>query len=180
MSRRQTDFRKAAISVLYMWLFAAVFLIHGVHEGLIGILLAAHCYTDCRDGTVYCMPTYICIAVEVIVYIIRLVCGAAGLAGLTELAVSICGIIFFSRIIHAYAEGDEEIYVMLVLAAANEGKDALFYGIHILGCSGSIFVLSRLCLMAGGALLRGRQGMNGIAMEAPMLPAILGAYILAL
>ena len=93
--------------------------------------------------------------------------------------VCVCGIVFFSRAIHAYADGDEEIYVMLVLAAANGGRNVLSYGIYILGCSGAIFVLWRLCLLGIVYLAERGDGRKKFAMEAPMLPAILGAYLLA-
>ncbi|MGN1188552.1 MAG: hypothetical protein ACI4R6_08655 [Lachnospiraceae bacterium] len=179
MNRRKINLRKAVIRSLYVFLGAAGFLFNGVHEYLIWILLVFHCYTDCRDGIVYCLPTHICIGVELCAYITSLFLGTESIDGIFFLIVCACGIVFFSRVIHAYAEGDEEIYVMLVLAAANEGRDILSYGIYILGCSGAIFVLCRLCLMAIVSLSERGNERKKFAMEAPMLPAILGAYFLA-
>lgn len=178
MSRGKINLRKAAIRLLYVFLGVAGFLFNGVHEYLIWILLVFHCYTDCRDGTVYCLPTHICIGVELCVYITNLVSDAESIDGIFFLIVCVCGIVFFSRVIHAYAEGDEEIYVMLVLAATNGGRNILSYGIYILGCSGVIFILWRLCLLAIVSLSERGSGRKKFAMEAPMLPAILGAYFL--
>ncbi len=179
MSRGKINLRKAVIRLLYVFLGVVGFLFNGVHEYLIWILLVFHCYTDCRNGIVYCLPTHICIGVELCVYITSLVSGAESINGIFFLIVCVCGIVFFSRVIHAYADGDEEIYVMLVLAAANGGRNILSYGIYILGCSGAIFVLYRLCLLAIVSLSRSGDVKKKYAMEAPMLPAILGAYFLA-
>lgn len=179
MSRGKIYLRKPVIRLLYVFLGAAGLLFNGVHEYLIWILLVFHCYTDCRDGIVYCLPTHICIGVEIYIYITRLVSGAESINGIFFLIVCVCGIVFFSRVLHAYADGDEEIYVMLVMAAANGGRNILSYGIYILGCSGVIFVLWRLCLLAIVSLVERGDGRKKFAMEAPMLPAILGAYFLA-
>ena len=184
MDRGKMKHGRTVISILYVLLAATGLLLHDAHKCLIWLLLVLHCYTDCRDGTVYCFPTYICIVAEIIIYIIRLACGAVDTTTLLALAVCIGGIIFFSRVIHAYAAGDEEIYVMLVLAAANGGRDVLFYGIYILGCSGIIFVLYGLWAFLRNALIRKalqvkRQDKKEFSMEAPMLPAILTAYIMA-
>lgn len=164
----------------YVILGGIIFLLLDVHERILWLLLIFHCYTDCRSGTVYCFPTYICIVVESIIYISALICGRTDISVLFQLVVCIGIILFFSRVIHAYSDGDEEIYIMLVLAAANMGKDVLFYGIYLLGVSGTIFIICRLWELVINFISAKRHGnRKSFAMEAPMLPAILAAYIMA-
>lgn len=178
MNGRMAFLQQVLISIIYTLMACAALWFKSVHESVIWLLLLMHCYTDCREGNVYCLPTYACIIGEMVICIIRLIDGVVNAEELGTVVVCVCLIMLFSRVIHAYAEGDEEIYVLLILAALNEGRDIISYGVYILGCSGTIFVTWRLCMLVAALFTGELRKQKEALMDAPMLPAILAAYFL--
>lgn len=140
----------------------------------IWILLVFHCYTDIRVRQVYCLPTRICIAADVTV------CIAGGMAGKEYISAVLCvaAVVLLSVVFHMYAQGDAEVFVMLIAAAVVRGQAVVGYTVNIVWMSGILFCLMLLvkniivavrCAACGNRFKFIRTG--------PMVPAIAAAFL---
>lgn len=142
----------------------------------IWILLVFHCYTDIRVRQVYCLPTRICIAADVIA------CIAGGMKGKAYISAVLCvaAVVLLSVVFHMYAQGDAEVFVMLIAAAVVRGQTVVGYTINIVWLSGIVFCLM---LLVQNIVIGIRCAVNGSKFNfirtGPMLPAIAAAFMIS-
>lgn len=142
----------------------------------IWILLVFHSYMDIRVRQVYCLPTRICIVVDVIV------CIAGGMAGKEYISAVLCvaAVVLLSVAFHMYAQGDAEVFVMLIAAAAVRGQTVVGYTVNIVWLSGMVFCLM---LLVQNIVIMIRCAVNGSKFKfirtGPMIPAIAAAFMIS-
>lgn len=147
----------------------------GIRYVPIWILLVFHSYTDARSGQIYCMPTRLCIAVDSIIYILS----GAAVKDCIYLIGCMIIVMLLSAVFHMYAQGDAEVFIMLIMSAAVRGQMAVGYTINIIWLSGIVFCVIMLC--ANIALNIPRIGKNRkikLIRTAPMVPSIAAAFII--
>ena len=140
----------------------------------IWILLVFHSYTDMRTRQVYCLPTRICIAVDIIL------CLIGGASGRDYMSVVLCAsaVILLSAVFHMYAQGDAEVFVMLIAAAVVRGQAVVGYTVNIVWLSGILFCLMLLVKNIIAALRCAACGNRfKFIRTGPMVPAIAAAFL---
>ena len=129
-----------------------------------------------RVRQVYCLPTRICIVVDVIV------CIAGGMAGKEYISAVLCvaAVVLLSVAFHMYAQGDAEVFVMLIAAAAVRGQTVVGYTVNIVWLSGMVFCLM---LLVQNIVIMIRCAVNGSKFKfirtGPMIPAIAAAFMIS-
>lgn len=164
------------LAYICMVLAATGSLVCGVRNIIMWLLLAFSCYTDIAEREIYIFPIRVGIIVEMVRYAIV---NGFKIEGYVELLLCMVIIVLLSRVFKAYAEGDLEIFIMLVLSAAVRGEGIMEYTLKLLWLSGVCFVL----MLAVYMLLYNIQRLSEkkrpkIIMEAPMVPSIAAAYIM--
>ena len=145
-------------------------------EELAALFILAFCaYTDMNTAQVYVFPIRVCIACELVGFVLLngLPCKEYG-------GLLLCvAIIVFMRIIRAYAQGDMEIFIMLVMAAGISGEEIVSYFLRLMTMSALIFVLLFGICFIIYSLIRKLKGKKiVIVKKAPMVPSIAIAFIL--
>lgn len=139
-------------------------------------LLLFHCYTDCTTGTVFCAPTQLCLAAEAVLFLLQRPAAGTWLS----LGASIACVLAASKLLKAYADGDAEIFCLLILAAAGRGKEPFEYMLVLMFGSCILFILQAAFKNLTGFIRHKTLGVPfRFRKEAAMLPAITAGYFLA-
>ena len=158
-----------------MVLAAVGSLVCGVRNIIMWLLLAFSCYTDIAEREIYIFPIRVGIAVEMVRYVIV---NGFKIEGYIELLVCMVIMVLLSRLFMAYAEGDLEIFIMLVLSAAVRGEGITEYTLKLLWLSGVCFVLMLAVYMLFYNIQRlAAKKRPKIIMAAPMVPSIAAAFL---
>ena len=131
-------------------------------------------YTDMRTAQVYVFPIRVCIVCELIILICRqgVFCAEQG-----RLLFSLV-LIVLMRIIRVYAQGDMEIFMMLVMAAGINGEETVDYFMMLLAMTSLIFVvLFGIYFCVYNCIRKLRGGRFVLVKKAPMAPSIAIAFI---
>lgn len=89
-------------------------------------------------------------------------------------------VILLSVVFHMYAQGDAEVFIMLIAAAVVRGQPAVGYTINIVWLSGIIFCIM---LLIQNIVLAIHGAVNGskfsFIRSGPMVPAIAAAFLIS-
>lgn len=132
-------------------------------------------YTDMRTAQVYVFPIRVCIACELILLICRrgVFCGEQ-----VRLLFSLA-VIVLMKVIGVYAQGDMEIFIMLVMAAGINGEETVGYSMRLLATTSLIFVvLFGIYFCVYNCIRKLHGGRLMFVKKAPMAPSIAIAFIL--
>lgn len=161
----------------YICIVVALFgsFICGIYNIPIWYMLIFHSYTDIKSRQLYVFPIRLCIVVEFLALLYKYGFSYENYCGLFLCLAAV----FILKILRVYAQGDMEIFFMLIMGAAVKGVDIAMYSFRLVYGSMIIF-----CVMFGiyfivyniWLKLKGKSFMK--TKKAPMVPAISIAYIL--
>lgn len=139
------------------------------------VILAFCAYTDMNTAQVYVFPIRVCIAGELVGFVLL-----NGLLYKEYGGLLLCvAIIVFMRVIRAYAQGDMEIFIMLVMAAGISGGETFSYFLRLMMMSALIFaVLFGIYFIVYNLIRKLKGNKIVIVKKAPMVPSIAIAFIL--
>lgn len=140
------------------------------------LILVFSGYTDIVRREIYVFPIRIGIVVEMVGYV---TITGNKLNLYVELLLCITVMVLLSKLLRAYAEGDLEIFIMLVLAAAVRGENTAEYTLQLLWLSCAVFVLLFSLYVIIYNIHRLKSGKKvKLVTEAPMVPAIAAAFLI--
>ncbi len=138
-------------------------------------MLMFHSYTDIRTMELYVFPIRICIVIELLCLFVKY---GFSYEGYMELLVCLMAV-FFLKLFKLYAQGDAEIFFMLIIAAALNGKDIVNYSWRLVYGAMAVFA-AMFCIYVIIDNINGKaRGQTLLRVKrAPMVPAISIAYML--
>ena len=138
-------------------------------------MLMFHSYTDIKTMELYVFPIRICIVIELLCFLVKY---GFSYGGYRELLLCL-GAVLLLKLLKLYAQGDAEIFFMLIIAAALNGKDIVNYSWRLVYGAMAVFAVM-FCIYVIIDNINGKaRGQTILRVKrAPMVPAISIAYML--
>lgn len=140
-------------------------------------MLMFNCYTDITDMELYVFPIRLCIAAEIFVFFYKY-----GFCYENYVGLILCLVfVWIFRVFKLYAQGDMEIFFMLIMTAALKGCDIVKYSWRLVYGAMSIFcILFGFYIVVYNIVRKIRGERLERIKKAPMLPAIAISYLICL
>lgn len=138
-------------------------------------MLMFHSYTDIRTNELYAMPIRLGIIVETVIFF-----ACYGLSYPYYRGLLLClALVVLIRLLRLYAEGDMEIFIMLIMAAARKGQGIFMYSWKLVSTAIVIFSISFGIYIAVYNIIRKLKGKKfKLLRHAPMVPSIAMSFII--